>query len=236
MTDTKKLKATIAAKKQEVALKPPTNGGLVADSRPQWERTLDELSPSWAAGRVIKFSHETGVFRTTDDEQEVSPDLEFAALCGETLIGFVRFNGKGEMPDRIMGKVFSDFTLPARNSLGDTDKSTWQIDKWGQPEDPWQIHAYLVVQRTDTSEMFTVAAQNPTGVYAVGQLSKHYGRCCKDHGEAPLVHLRAGTYKGRAVPVFSVCGQRKLDPNAPSPPPADPVPSVSGDLDDELKF
>lgn len=106
----------------------------------------------------------------------------------------------------------------------------------GQPEDPWQIHEYLVLQRADTSERFTFAAQNATGCYAVGQLGKHYGRCCKDHGEVPVVHLRAGTYKGRAVPVFSVCGQQKLDPRTPSAPPSDPVPSVSGDLDDEIKF
>ncbi len=34
---------------------------------------------------------------------------EFVALCGETLVGMVRFNGEGEPPDRVMGLLYDGF-------------------------------------------------------------------------------------------------------------------------------
>ena len=130
----------------------------------------------------------------SDDGQEVSPDLEFVALCGETLIGWVRFNGKGELPDRIMGEVFDNFVLPARNSLGDTDRSAWRIDPWGQPGGPVaNPRVPDPAAHRHVGNVHLSRRRTPPGAYAVGQLGKHYGRCCKDHGEVPLVHLRAGT-------------------------------------------
>ena len=46
---------------------------------------------------MIKFSKD-GKFFTPDDEGEISEDQDFIALCDETLVGWVKFNGPGEPP------------------------------------------------------------------------------------------------------------------------------------------
>ena len=68
------------------------------------------------AGRIIKFSKD-GAFVVSDDESEISEDRDFIALCDETLIGWIRFNGAGEAPDRIQGLLYDGFDMPPRDSL-----------------------------------------------------------------------------------------------------------------------
>ena len=69
----------------------------VSDSRPYRDRYLDEVAPTSMVGRMIKFSKD-GKFITIDDNQEVPEAAEYIALCDETIIGWVKFNGVGERP------------------------------------------------------------------------------------------------------------------------------------------
>ena len=41
-----------------------------------------------------------------------SPDTDFIPLCDEILIGWIKFNGKGEQPDRIQGLLYDGFIMP----------------------------------------------------------------------------------------------------------------------------
>ena len=52
---------------------------------------------------------------------------EFIVLADETLVGWIKFNGPGEAPDRHMGLLFDGFQMPERDALGELDKAKWEL-------------------------------------------------------------------------------------------------------------
>src|SRR5262245_53160446 len=80
-------KALLPAKPKSTAVAKPAVVDTVADY-------LDEVAPASIVGRMIKYSKE-GKFVTPDDEEEISEDQDFIALCDETLVSWVKFNGPG---------------------------------------------------------------------------------------------------------------------------------------------
>jgi len=114
---------------------------------------LDEVAPASIVGRMIKFNKE-GQFVCSDNDEAISEDTDFTALCDQTLIGWIKFNNDAP-PDRVMGLLYDGFVMPGRDTLGDTDKSKWDLGLDGHPADPWQHHVYAVLQRGDTAELFT---------------------------------------------------------------------------------
>src|SRR5262249_56824635 len=128
------------------------NGDYVA-------RYLDEVAPASLVGRLLKYSKD-GKFFTPDDEQEIADDQDFIALCDETLVGWVKFNGPGQPPDRVMGLLYGGFTMPKRGELGDTDERKWEKGLDGEPADPWQHQIYLVLQQAGTRQLFPYVADS----------------------------------------------------------------------------
>ena len=113
----------VATKKQALSqTKPAATAVAVKDDRPYRDRYLDEVAPSGIAGRLIKFD-KSGAFTTPDDGEDVAPDTEFIALCDQTLVGWIKFAGTGEPPDRRQGLLYDGWVMPARESLGDLDKT-----------------------------------------------------------------------------------------------------------------
>ena len=184
---------------------------------------------------MVKFSKE-GDFITPDDDAEVAKDAEFTVLADQTLVGWVKFNGEGEPPDKIMGLLYDGFVMPLKDKLPDRDESKWELGLDGEPADPWQHHQYLVLQNTKTLEMFTFVTSSKSGRRAVGELLKHYERTLKKHpDELPVVRLRAGGYNHKDsrvgwvnTPVFQVVGKTNKDSVAT------PDTSVGGLIDDEV--
>ena len=152
------------AKGAQQAAAPLSNGGAsspakpadvaVPDNRTLRQAYLDEIAPASLVGRQIKFGKD-GCFVTADDSEPIGDDVDFVALPDQTLIGYMRFNGEGEPPDRRMGLLYDGYIMPPRATLGDTDVSQWEIGLDGKPADPWQHFIYLVLQRGDTGELFT---------------------------------------------------------------------------------
>jgi len=209
----------------------------VPDSRNDVQRYLDEIAPASIVGRLIKFSKD-GKFITNDDGESIGDDVDFIALCDQTLIGYVKFNGEGMPPDRHMGLLYDGFAMPQRETLGDTDVAKWEIGLDGKPSDPWQHHVYLVLQRGDTAELFTYAASSLTGRRAIGHLLRHYDRLQKTHADMfPVIRLKVGGFQHRDervgwvhVPVFAVVGR------APKDSAAKPDSSIGADLNDEIPY
>jgi hypothetical protein len=196
------------------AVKPGIPVAAAPDNRTSAQRYLDEVAPASIVGRMSKFSKD-GLFITRDDGKPMSNTAPYVALCDQTLVGRMKFNGNGERPDRHMGLLYDGFVPPARETLGDTDESKWEIGLDGQPADPWQHHIYLVLQNTETQELFTFVTSSKTGRRAVGNLLKHYDRVSKtDASFYPLVNLEVGGFKHSdprvgwvATPVFAVVGR-----------------------------
>ena len=199
----------------------------VPDQRDPIQEYLDAVAPSGIVGRRIKFDKD-GRYVTHDDGKPVPENTEFVALCGETLVGWIKFNGKGVPPDQIMGLLYDGFQMPPRESLGDFDQSKWPLGLDNLPADVWLHQMYLVLQNVTTMEMFTFVTSSKTGRRAVGTLLRHYNRTKKTHpDDCPVVRLGVGWVK---TPNFVVVGRRPRDSSAV------PDTSPSGDMKDGVPF
>jgi len=179
---------------------------------------LDEVAPSGIAGRLVRFSKD-GSFITMDDEAEVPEGAEFILLADETLVGWIRFNGPGEAPDRAQGLLYDGFQMPPRESLGDLDPKEWELGLDGKPADPCLHQMNLVLQSTATQELFTFSTNSRTGRRAVGNLLRHYDRMHRANpDELPVIRLGKGGFQHKdarvghvSVPVFVVVGRAPRD-------------------------
>jgi hypothetical protein len=186
---------------------------------------LDAIAPATIAGKMVKFSKD-GENVVVEDKSVIGEDVDFIALCPETLIGHVRFDHDGVK--REMGLLYDGYQMVPRESLGDTDPSQWETGLDGQPADPWVHAVYLVLQRVDNSELFTFVAMSKTSRRAVGTLLRHYDRMQRTHkGYLPIVRLKVGGYQHRdprvgwvKTPVIAAVGQVPSE-NAVKPAPAD---------------
>jgi hypothetical protein len=202
--------ATVPARSPEPAL--PAE--MPPDNRTPVQQYLDEVAPAMIVGRMVKFAKE-GEFKTPDDDAAISDDVDFVALTDQTQIGWIKFNGDGEPPDREMGLLYDGFVMQPRSALGDDDQAAWQIGLDGRPADPWQHQINLVLQRGDTAELFTYTTTSITGRRAIGNLLRHYDRMQKTHPDMyPVIRLKVGGFQHRdervgwvPVPVLAVVGR-----------------------------
>src|SRR5262245_58403420 len=193
------------------------------DNRTPQERYIDEVAPSTIAGQMAKFSKD-GKFIISETEQEVSLDQEFIALCDEVLIGYVKFNGEGEPPDRHQGLLYSGYVMPSRDSLGDMDQTEWPEGLDGLPADPWQHQMCLVLQDPQSLALYTFVTSSVTGRRAVGNLLRHFDRMRRsDPNSYPVVRLRPSGFQSKKkgvgwvhTPSFVVVGRTAK--NSATPP------------------
>ena len=112
-----------------VDVKPQGNGGAVVlagktdvalpDTRTPQQAYLDEIAPpSSLVGRPIKFDGKAGKWLFSDTDEEIDPNTDFVALCDEILIGWIKFNGKGEQPDRIRACSTTALSCRRRHTPG----------------------------------------------------------------------------------------------------------------------
>jgi hypothetical protein len=220
--------AIVPAAKQAIA---------VPDNRTPVQAYLDVVAPASISGRMVKFSKE-GRFVTPDDGEPIADDADFIVLADQTLVGWVKFNGEGQPPDRKMGLLFDGFVMPDRSKLGNDDVTEWEMGLDGQPQDPWQHHQYLVLQRGDTGELFTFVTSSVTGRRAIGNLLRHFTRLQKTHPDMlPVVRLKVGGFNHRDervgwvnTPVLAVVGR------APKDSAAVPDTSPAADMNDQIPF
>ena len=199
-------------------------------------RYLDTIAPSGIVGRQIKYSPKDSAFIV--DEEKVPEDTTFAALCGDTLVGFRKFNGPGQMPDEKMGLLYHGFIMPQVSTLPDRDQDAWELGLNGELEDPWGHWMFLPLQNVDTLEVDTFVTSSRTGRNAVGVLLRHYERLRKDHaGDVPLVQLRSSGFQHKdprvgwvSKPMFVIAGHRPADSVAK------PDTSIGGIIDDEIEL
>jgi hypothetical protein len=219
------------------AAKPPLPAEMPPDNRSPEERYVDDVAPASIVGRMIKFGKD-GKFITSDDGEAIPDSADFVALCDQSLVGWLKFNGQGEPPDRRMGLLYDGFQMRERDTLGDTDQAKWELGLDGRPQDPWQHHIYLVLQRGDTQELFTYVTSSVTGRRAIGNLLRHYNRMQKTHPDQyPVVRLKIGGFNHRddrvgwvATPVLAVVGR------VPKDSAAKPDSSPTADMNDQIPF
>jgi hypothetical protein len=208
----------------------------VPDTRTPQQAYLDEIAPNSFPGLLVKFNDGKFIINNTGDA--IPETSDFIALCDETMIGWIKFNGVGVPPDRIKGLWAEGFVPPLLDTLPDRDQTHWAIGPDGEPADPWQHQMNLVLQETKTAEIFTFSTTSDTGRRAVGNLLRHYERLRRsDSTLYPVVRLKPGGFNHRdprvgwvPTPTFVVVGK------APKNTAATPDTSMRGDMDDEIPF
>jgi hypothetical protein len=189
------------------------------------------------SGTFFKFAKD-GVFRKTADDEEVPEDTELVVVYDQIQVGWIKFNGKGNEPDRIMGPVFDGFMPPPRESLGNTDESQWEEGLNGKPADPYQHQVLIPLLNPKTDELLIFNTTSVTGRREAGNLIRHCERMRKKEPDVyPVIRLKVGGYNHRdervgwvKTPKFAVVGSAPKDNTAAA------TAAIDKDLDDEVPF
>jgi hypothetical protein len=183
-------------------------------------------------GREIRFVDGTWVLKAEDEEEdtEIEHDTQLIGRCD--LLSWCWTKWVAQRPvDRRFGTV-ATANAPARDELGDLDKTNWETDpRTGTPRDPWTFSMLLPLQ--DGAEKYVYTTQSNGGVKALGSLSNAFVSHAFDHGmEFPLIELRAGEYFNK-----------KYNRNVSTPQldivrwvGANSIAAKRGDMDDEIPF
>jgi hypothetical protein len=220
-----------------VPAKPATTAVAAPDNRTTAEAYVDNVSPSFMPGPLVKFDGKVGQFVLASSGEVLDSMRRYIARLPDMWIGWIKFNGEGEPPTRVGGLLFDNYIMPPREALGDNDESEWPLlDK--KPTDPWLHQQLIPIQDAGTWEILTFGTTNVTGRTAVGALLRAYNRKRRtDPNEVPVIQLVPSSYQHREygkvnIPAFKICSWTKYDGIA------DPEPELplSADLNDKVGF
>jgi hypothetical protein len=178
--------------------------------------------------KPLRFDGKTGNYGERGSDAALN-NQEFVADIYAAQGGYMKFNGKGEPPDRRLGPIFPKDEAPVRSTLGDTDKAKWPPGKFngGDPEDPWLMVVEIPMQHRETGELYTFSAQTRGSLAAVKDLLAQCRRLSEGHN--PIIRLAVGSYKGKfgtvKKPILTIIGKSPID-GGPD----------EGPFDDEIPF
>ena len=106
--------------------------------------------------------------------------------------------------------------LPERDELGHHDEDVWEVNRKGEPIDPWRNTRLVYLVDPQTAEAFTFSTSSAGGRGAVADLGDAITRMRTVHRDAvPLVELQAAempTKFGRkSKPVLKIVGWKTSD-------------------------
>jgi hypothetical protein len=185
-------------------------------------------------GVLFKFAKDQR-FRRVDDEEEIPLGTTFTVVYDQVQVGWIKFTGKSNPPERRMGTLFGGFTPCHRDELGDNDPSLWEVGLSGKPADPWQQQILLPLQAED-GELFIFGTTSITGRRAVGRLLDECQKMQRrEPDDYPVVKLALASFQHRdervgrvTVPAFVRVGK------TPKTGMAAIDTSLAADLNDEI--
>lgn len=167
-------------------------------------------------GRLLKFTK--GDWLAGEDDEEIEEGTKFVVNMDQLLVGWVKWVGN-KPEQQLMGLLVEGHQAPKRDSLGDTDHSSWEVGTDGKERDPWQFTNYLLLKTpgsdgSDDANLFTFATSSRGGLTCVGELCKTYGKEMRARADQyPVIEIGTDSYKhpnpefGRIkVPTMKVVG------------------------------
>jgi hypothetical protein len=187
------------------------------------------------SGVLFKFAKDQR-FRRVDDGEEIPLGTQFTVVYDQ-MVGWIKFNGKGEPPERKMGALFQGFLPPPREELGDDDQSLWEVGLSGKAADPWQQQILLPLQAED-GELFIFGTTSITGRRAVGRVIDECRKMLRrEPNDYPVIKLALSSFQHReerigrvTVPAFVRVGK------TPKTGMAAIDTSIAADMNDEVPF
>jgi hypothetical protein len=186
------------------------------------------------SGTFIKFG-KAGTYVKQQDETPIPTGTEVVVVYDEIRVGWIRFAGKGEQPERKMGPVFGGFVPPPREELGDQDETKWELGLSGKPADPWQFQILVPMQDTKNGEMYIFGTTSITGRRECDKLIAACARMQKSESEFyPVVKLDISGFQHRdqrvgfvKTPCFTRIGKA---------PKGDVSAAATDDMEDTVPF
>jgi hypothetical protein len=149
-------------------------------------------------GKHIKFDGKGGGYKATSDGSLVKEDTPVVVVYPLIQTGWIKFNGRGNPPDRKMGPIFSGFVPHDRQSLGLEDRTRWEEGLNGEPQDPWQFQLMVPMQVVETGELLIFSTTSSTGKRAVDNLIEQCERMERLEPDFfPVVKLSIGGFQHR---------------------------------------
>jgi hypothetical protein len=188
------------------------------------------------SGVLFKFAKDQR-FRRVDDGEEIPLGTQFTVVYDQIQVGWMKFNGKGEPPERKMGALFQGFSPCPRDELGDDDQSLWEVGLSGKPADPWQQQILLPLQAED-GELFIFGTTSITGRRAVGRVIDECRKMQRrEPNDYPVIKLALASFQHReerigrvTVPAFVRVGKTGKTGMAAIDT------SIAADMNDEVPF
>lgn len=159
------------------------------------------------SGNYLKFSKGEWLLGQNDDEIALGRML--AGNMSELSIGWIRWQD-GKPAERRMGLLAQGHKPEARDALGYTDQTLWEVGDDGKAKDPWNFTNELPLADPETGEQMTFSASSKGGIGAIGNLCKAYGKEYRAQGsKVPVIELGRDSYKhstyGKTyVPVLTI--------------------------------
>jgi hypothetical protein len=221
-----------------VPAKAATIAVAVPDNRTTAEVYVDNVSPSFMPGPLVKFDGKEGHFVLASNDEKLDLMRRYIARLPDMWVGWIKFNGEGEPPSRVGGLLYDGYVMPPREALGDLDESDWPLGLDDQPTDPWLHQQLIPIQDAGTWEVLCFGTTSPTGRTAVGALLRAYNRMRRaDPNAVPIIQLVPSSYMHRTfgkvnIPAFKICGKTKYDAIT------DPEPELplAKDMNDKIGF
>jgi hypothetical protein len=182
-------------------------------------------------GKMIKFAK--GEWLHGDDD--IPPGTEFVVLIRDAMRGWVRFADKKPVEYRL-GYVRDNNAFANRDELGFTDRSIWEKNDRGEPNDPWAQQHYLPLQHCENGELYCWVFGSHGAKQAFRDLARAYSPYRKT-AMLPIVSLQTDSYRhdtyGKIhVPVLKV--ERWHDWG--TAPVVEVVAPTKSDMNDDIPF
>ena len=130
----------------------------------------EQASMRSIVGKLLKFSK--GDYMAGEGDDDIPVGTEMIVNIPSLTVGWIRW-ADNKPTEQIMGVVFEGYKPPKRTTLGDDDKSLWEVDDvTHQPRDPWQLTNYLIMKMPDSEQLYTFTTSSRGGIQAVGELMK----------------------------------------------------------------
>jgi hypothetical protein len=183
----------------------------IAQSDNPFADYADAAQSTSIVGKLLKFSK--GDWLAGKDEDEMKDGTAFVANMAELMTGWQRWEDNKPTEQR-MGKVMERYQVPARHTLGDTDREQWEVDGTGKERDPWQRTNYLLLKGESDGELYTFTTSSKGGLDAVAKLCKDYAPyLVQKPNDWPVIEIGSDSYAhpnkdfGRIkVPTFKIIG------------------------------